>query len=52
MDDIRDNDDTYDNGRTYKYYIDACLHNGIFNNLTKYLRDEGYKNVGTFWTEY
>jgi hypothetical protein len=52
MDDIRDNDDTYDNGRTYKYYIDACLHNGIFDNLTKYLRDEGYKNVGTFWTQY
>ena len=45
--DIRDDDEEYENGRTYKYYIDACLCNGVFNRLTKYLRDEGYKNVGT-----
>ncbi len=48
MDDIQNDDDTYDNGRTYKYFIDAGAPNGVFNGLTQYLRDEGYKNIGTF----
>lgn len=43
--DIKDDDDIHDNGRTYKYYIDACVPNGIFSNLVKYLKKEGYKEV-------
>ena len=42
-------DNEYENGRTYKYIIDAGVPNGVFDGLTKYLRDEGYKNVGTYW---
>lgn len=45
--DIKDDDDTYDNGRTYKYYIDApcCYENNIFNKLIEYLKKEGYINI-------
>ena len=28
-----------------KYIIDAGVPNGVYDGLTKYLRDEGYKNV-------
>ena len=45
--DIHDDDNEYENGRTYKYIIDAGVPNGVFSRLTIYLRDEGYKNVGT-----